>query len=362
MNFDSICDNRSWATVRCEPTLDRAGRDVAVVVARLAYAVTPGGRATVAFRPVRFGESRDGHGGLKFPADLVDEKPGTDVALVGTAFPPRGKPVDKTLAWVQAGQLRKVVTVYGPRRFVADWSGVVPGPPGTLEPTPLRFDHCWGGHEHTSAAHESDPFNPVGRGFATDPKTLVGKLAPALEPVDDLRSGQKSHRSHGCFAPIPESFEPRRRFAGTYDPEWARTRAPIRPKDFDVAHNSWAVPELRSSTPLPTDTPFEVAGIIPEGIWRFKLPLYGMEFESTLLGEKRVHPSHLDSVIIDADERVVELTFRASIVLPRKWAMLERIRAYGVGDMPAEALDTTQMKQRETTDARASSGAEGAGG
>ncbi len=362
MNFDAICENRSWATVRCEPTLDRAGRDVAVVVAKLAYAVSLGGRATVAFRPVRFEESRDGHGALKFPSELVDDKPGTDVALVGTAHPPRGKPVDKTLAWVQAGTLRKVVTVYGPRRYVADWKGVVPGPPGTLEATPLRFDHCFGGHEHAHASYESEPYNPVGRGFAVDPKTLVGKIAHALEPVDDLRSGQTSHRSHGCFAPIPESFEPRRKLAGTYDPEWARTRAPIRPKDFDVAHNAWAVPELRSSTPLPTDTPFEVAGILAEGIWRFKLPQYAMEFESTLLGETRTHASHLDSVIIDADERVVELTFRASIVLPRKWAMLEKIRAYGVGEMPAEALETTDTKRNAETDARASSGAQGAGG
>ena len=136
----------------------------------------------------------------------------------------------------------------------------------------------------------------------------------------------------------------------------------MRPKDFDVAHNSWAVPELRSSTPLPPDTPFEVAGVIPEGIWRFKLPLYGIEFASVLFGDLRKHVAHLDSILIDADERVVELTWRASIALPRKWMLLERIDAFGVGEMPQEALETTQNKKSNPTDARVPSGAEGAGG
>jgi len=381
VDLDAIIDNVSWATVRCDSMLDASGRDVAVVVAKLAFRVSPEGRAAIAFRPVRFGESTDGHGGLKFPAELVDVKSGTDVGLVGHAHPPRGKQVIQSMAWVQVGGSRKVVNVLGPRRFTADFKGaIVPGPSQLLEePVPLRFDHCWGGydsgmHEHAHGhvhgqptTWASEPFNPAGRGFiaqTTDPKSLLGKPAWVLEPVNDGRAaptkpGQIAnlvHRSHGCFAPIPEHFEPRRKLAGTYDAEWAKKRAPVRPKDFDVAHNSWAVPELRFATPITTDTPFEIAGVIPEGVWRFKLPAYGMEFESTTYGESVTHASHLDSVLIDADERVVELTFRASIPLPRKWAHLERIVARGLGRLPDEVL--TPDKANETDlDARRTAGA-----
>ncbi len=345
MDFDAICENQSWSTVRCEPTLDASGHDIVVVVAKVAYKVSILGQPTLTFRPVSFRAVYDGFGGVKSPAELVDDKPGTDVALVGTAHPPRGKPVEKAMAWVQAAELRKVVTIYGPRRYVADWSGVVPGPPGQLGETPLRFDHCYGGVDHRDPSHASEPWNPAGRGFAVDPKTLIGREAPALEPINDLRGGPAAHASHGCFAPIPETFEPRRSRAGTHDPAWARTRAPIRPRDFDVAHNSWAMPELRSSTPLAADAPFEVAGVLAEGIWRFKLPVYAMAFESTLGDETRKHPTHLDSVLIDADRRVVEQTYRTSILLPRKWGLLRRIHAYGVGDMPREVLDDEDEKR-----------------
>ncbi len=329
--------------MRAEPTLDRSGRDVCVVVAKIAYDVALNGRVTIAFRSPRFANVGDGHGGVKYPSDLVDDKPGTDIGLVGTAFPPPGKNVEKQLAWLQAGLLRKVVTIFGPRRYVATFSGVAPGSPTTLGPTPLTFDQCFGGTDHASPNHDSEPFNPRGKGFAVDLKTLVGKEAPALEPAGSFRGDATggTNKSHGCFAPIPETFEPRRGRAGTHDATWSRSRAPVRPLDFDVAHNAWAMPELRSEKPLPTETPFEVGGVLAEGIWRFKLPVYGMEFDQNILGEVRPVPTHLDSVLIDADERVVELTMpaRASI-LPRKWEMLERIVARGVGDMPKDVLDT----------------------
>lgn len=385
MDLDAICENVSWATVRADAMLDAAGRDVAVVVAKLAFNVSPEGRATIAFRPVRFGESADGFGGLKFPAERVDEKPGTDVGLVGHAHPQRGKPAIQMLAWVQVGGARKVVTVYGPRRFTADFKGaIVPGPSQLIEePVPLRFDHCYGGqewgdghghglghhhHHHANAGWQSEPFNPAGRGFVAtngDPKSLIGKPAWVLEPVNDNRAAPSkpgqlvpiAHRSHGCFAPIPEHFEPRRKLAGTFDSEWAKKRAPVRPKDFDVAHNAWAVPELRFATPLTSDAPIEVAGVIPEGVWRFKLPLYGMEFESTTFGERVVHASHLDSFLIDADERVVELTYRASIPLPRKWARLERIVARGLGRLPEEVLTPDKADETDFRARRSAAGA-----
>ncbi|MFO0616686.1 MAG: DUF2169 domain-containing protein [Polyangiaceae bacterium] len=381
MDLDSIVENVSWATVRCDAMLDPSGRDVAVVVAKLAFRVSPEGRATIAFRPVRFGESADGHGAVKFPAELVDQRPGTDVGLVGHAHPQRGKPVLQSMAWVQVGGSRKVINVFGPRRFTADFKGaVVPGPSQLIEePVPLRFDHCFGGVDHSGDAHAhaghhhhhgengwaSEPFNPAGRGFLahTDPKTLIGKPAWVLEPVNDNRAAPSkpgqlapiAHRSHGCFAPIPEHFEPRRKLAGTYDAEWAKKRAPVRPKDFDVAHNSWAQPELRFASPLTTDAPIEVAGVIPEGVWRFKLPAYGMEFESTTFGERVTHASHLDTFLIDADDRVVELVFRASIPLPRKWAMLERIVARGLGRLPDEIL-TSDASNETDLHARRSAG------
>jgi hypothetical protein len=60
-----------------------------------------------------------------------------------------------------------------------------------------------------------------------------------------------------------------------------------------------------------------------------------------MIGDERPRElsTHLDTVLVDADERVVELVYRASFVLPRKWELVERIVSRGVGTMPAEVLE-----------------------
>lgn len=356
VDFDQRCTNESWATVRAEAMLDRHGHDVVVVVAKVAYTIAASGRVRIAFRPVRWADVPDGHGGVRFPGELVDDKPGTDVVLLGTLQPPRGKSVERMLAWVSVGPLRKVIAVHGARRLVPDWRGVVPGPAAPLEPTPLRWDLCFGGRDLSGEHVVEEPHNPVGRGFAVDPLTLSGHEAHRLEPVADPSTGKVPHPSHGCFAPIPPSWEPRRSLAGTHDADWAKNRAPVRPKDFHVRHNGCAVPELHASEPLEPDTPFEVGGLLPEGVWRFRLPKYDVEMASVTAGQRVEHRTHLDTVIIDADEQTVELVWRAAIRLPRKWEHLERIHVRGRGTMPEEVLESGRATTGAAIEASASGG------
>lgn len=339
MDLNARIKNESWGTVRCEPVLDRHGRDVAVVIAKVAYAISPAGRVTLTFRPVRAGDTPDGFGGVLYPDDVVEEKPGTDVLLVGSAHPPRGKTVDRQLAWLVVGPIRKVVQVFGKRRYVKDLGGILIGPPAALGETPLRWDQCFGGRELSGGELKEEPFNPLGRGVALDPKTLVGTEAPCLEPVADPSTGRTPHASHACFAPIPTDFEPRRRLAGTHDEAWVKHRAPVRPKDFDLRHHTSAIPELHADKPLSPDEPFEIGGVIPEGLWKFQLPSYAFSFRAKVLGEERELPTHLDTILVDADRRVVELTWRAQLVLPKKWEHAELFSVRGEGTMPSAVLE-----------------------
>lgn len=118
---------------------------------------------------------------LRYPSDSVPEKPGTDVLLLGTAQPPAGAEVsarDVTLRLERRPQpLEKTVTVYGPRIYYRALTGVVPGPPAALGPTPLVYELAYGGCDGPF----SEPRNPAGMGFARDPSSLVGQRAPQLE-------------------------------------------------------------------------------------------------------------------------------------------------------------------------------------
>ncbi|UQA63170.1 DUF2169 family type VI secretion system accessory protein [Polyangium aurulentum] len=337
MDFDSLCENVSWTNPGCDTSMDARGRDVLIVVAKLAYRVSPEGAPRHIVVPVRRMEQGDEGGGLRFPNDLeADEKPGTDVGLVGTAHPAaRGGDQRTAYIWLSVGGLRKVVLAHGPRTYTKTWRGVVPSDPAPLTgPVPLRYDAAFGGVDPLTRA--SEPRNPIGRGFSSDPARLVGLPAPQLEPVAE--GAAEPHPAHGAFAPIPGHWEPRRSFAGTYDAAWARSRAPVRPRDFQSRFHNWAVPGLWSATPLLGDEPFEVGGVLPEGVWRFRLPRYAVTFESVVEGRRSAHSTHLDSILIDADTRVVELTWRASFVLPKKWEKVERILVQGVGELPEEVI------------------------
>jgi hypothetical protein len=357
VDLNRRCDAECWATVRVESTFDRHGNDVAVVVAKMAYAVSPQGKVTVDFRPVRWSDVLSSRGGIKYPGDLCDEKPGTDVALIGTAHPPRGKSVDRFYVGLTVSNdttvlLRKTVQVFGKRTYLSDKRGVVPGPSAIAGPTPLVYALCWGGRTESTdpALFAEEPQNPFGRGFAREPSTLVGTDAHVLEPVTE--PSVTVHPSHGCFAPVPADVEPRRTLAGTYDAEWARKRAPIKPRDFDPLHNAWATPGLHASKPLFGTETFEISGVLPEGPWRFTLPDYAPLFESRSIGPGWTrHTTHLDGVLIDADARVAELTWRAAIPLPKPWELLSRIRVWSEKPLPRDLTDSSAATARTSQSA-----------
>jgi hypothetical protein len=337
VDFDALIENVSWASVGGDTMLDRDGRDVGVVVAKVAYRVAFQGDVRLILAPIRRGEVRDEAGGVWFPDDLAaDEKPGTDIGLVGTAAPPpRASGRTQSYAWLSVGHLRKVISIFGPRTYTKGWRGVAPSDPAPLvEPVPLRFDQCFGGIDPVTGA--SEPHNPLGIGFSSNPAGIIGKPAPPLEPAPT--DGPAPHPSHAAFAPIPAQWEPRRSLIGTHDEAWTKKRAPLRPKDFNPRHHNWSVPGLHNAIPFVGDEPIEVGGVLPEGVWKIQLPTYAVRFESVIAGETASLETHLDSLHIDADTRVVELCWRASVRLPRKWELVDRIRVLGVGKLSEDVI------------------------
>ena len=338
MDFDSRLDNRSYATTRSHLLTDRNGFDVCTVISKVAFRLSADGRARLGFRPVRISPVGE-QGSLRFPTDLVDEKVGTDIGLVGTAHPALTREVkekNKAFAWVQVGKIRKVIQISGPCVYKNSLTGITTSDVGAIGPTPLRYDRAYGGLDNEG---NLCPENHAGKGYGKDKIFHVGHPAPQLEPVyDPLRPEEKAHPAHGVFAPVWENWEPRRGRMGTCDSAWAEERSPVRALDFQTMHNSWATPGLHSTTPLVGDEPIEVGGVLAEGLWRFKLPVYPILFESVMDDKTLSHPTHLDGLLIDADERVVELTYRASILLPMKWERLQEIRSLGPVALAPEML------------------------
>ena len=121
MNPHRVVRNNTPLGIAAVPTADRHGRDVLLGVAKAVYEVAADGSARLAAAPeLRARDEMVNPGkpsSIRYPSDIGDEKPGTDVLLVGTAHPPRGRRVttiDVALrVEARGGTLRKVVRVHG---------------------------------------------------------------------------------------------------------------------------------------------------------------------------------------------------------------------------------------------------------
>jgi hypothetical protein len=309
------------------------GRAVFVTIARLTYSVDVEGKVRLAREPspIRFCDILDGrlvrHADgtlapsttLRFPSDDFDYKPGTDVLLVATAHPPDGAGATLAEVSLRVGSIHRRLRVWGPRVHYDSTLGIVPGPPAQLSPTPLVYELAHGG---TDPAHpdEMDLENPIGCSRARDRRMLIGRPAPSIEdPAEPLRPAG--------VAPIAPSWSPRRERFGTLDETWRRERAPHLPHDFDPRHRSSAPEGQWSEQPLPPDVPIELVGVTPEPRWSFRLPRYGLSFATASSRGERELSTHLDTLLIDADARRVEVTFRSSVTLDRNAP--ERVIVYG---------------------------------
>lgn len=345
MDTHRVCDNRTPMAVHCLPMDDRHGREVLVVIARMTFAVSAEGVVSIARppSPVRLAAERtstSAHASLRFPSDLVEEKPGTDVLLVGTAHPSAPEMTRQQVSLrVEAahGRVHKTLDVHGPRVWQAGLFGLAPGPAAHLSPTPLVYELAYGGIDTTDPARPLfEPRNPSGTGFHERRAGLVGRPAPVIEdPRAPLGS---AHPAPAGFGPIAPHVSPRAERKGTLDDAWRRERAPLRPLDFDPLHNCAAPPDQWLAVPLLGDEPVEVLGATPGGAWRFRLPRYGPVFRASVRGQESLCETHLDTYLIDADRHRVELTFRTRIPLPRKTEQLERVLITGSARLPDAML------------------------
>ena len=363
MRFDKILHNKTYATVHAEPMIDRHGADILSVVAKLTLSFDRAGQLGLSARPVRLYDVPDGSGGIRYPSDLAAEKVGTDIALVGSLIPPEKPPQNQVLAWLRVGSLGKAAHVFGPRVFMSGLQAAAPGPAAALTRTPLTHSLAYGGVDpdsetwlstRTAPSHAQpfshEPHNPVGRGHATSPGKLVGRPAPQIEPAPlpdvypppDVRSA--GARAQAAFAPVPPQWEPRRSRTGTEDERWRRTRAPVTPEDWDPRSESWAPWGLWSETPLTGTEPVEIGGLRPGAPIRFLLPGFTPVFQSIERGLLRDHPTHLDSVLFDLDDGLVEIGFRTAIVLPTKWARVERVAVLPQRPLSREIVDRPQPR------------------
>ncbi len=134
------------------------------------------------------------------------------------------------------------------------------------------------------------------------------------------------------FGPVGRSWAPRSTYAGTYDQRWLDDVYPFLPADFDDRYHQSA-PEDQQ-IPFPDGGEDVVLGHLsdqPE--LRFKLPKLRVPIEVSTVDDQREEiMMRMDTIVIEPDERLVQITWRADRPLRRNLLEVAKIC---VGRMPA---------------------------
>jgi hypothetical protein len=301
---------------------DEDGRPLLLLVVKATYTIGASGlRLADEQVPVNWiGEpwGKPGESSDKYEPEGAFFKPATDVALIGHAYPAQ-KGATEALVALQVGPLKKAVRVLGERIWFKSLGRVAATKPLPFDKLPLTWERAFGGWDKTDPARPTfEPRNPVGTGFRASPRHFEeGLKLPNLEdPAEPLRDFGQKVTPVGIGFTSPH-WQPRARYAGTYDETWNKTRKPLLPRDFDKRFFNAAAPGLIAPGYLKGDEAVIIAGASPRGQLSFLLPRQAAPAITVELagGEDTKPAMNLDTVIFDTDVEQVLLLWRGHVLL-----------------------------------------------
>ncbi len=325
------------ATIAVLP--DRQGIDTVYVIVKGTCSLRPRMAIAEAQAPIVMADEYWGEPdatSLRSASEMHIGKPGTDVLLSGRAWAPDARPVRESLVTLAVAERRKSIRVIGDRLWRDN------GAPGEAEPfasMPLVWERAFGGVDRQRDKVLAEERNPVGVGFkgARTAAQMAGHRLPNLEDAGSARLERLGQTiPPACFAPVAPAWLPRRAFAGTYDAEWQRKRAPYLPSDFDSRFFQCAAPEMTFDRYLQGAEPISVEGATADGPLQFAVPYVRLAIEATVAGAVQRPVANLETILVEPDANRVALTWRAALPCDRQVLKVEKIAiAFAAADAGA---------------------------
>lgn len=267
---------------------------------------------------------------LRIAGEFSLPKPATDILLVGNAFAPREN-IRVAEASLKVGSLSKTLRLYGNRRWERTSMGWEATSPEIWERMPLHWELAFGGvvPPVDDKPPEFEARNPAGRGMnGRQEREWEGRLLPNIEDPGQLMRHPADRPMPACFAPVAPAWSPRREFAGTYDEVWQKNRAPYLPKDFDPRFFQVATADLIAPGYINGGEPVEVLGCSVDGPLRFQLPLCTLRILFNFDGNQIPETPKLETVLIEPDQKRVQLLWRAGIKVDKHLLKLKEVAVY----------------------------------
>jgi hypothetical protein len=346
-------------TMGMEPT----GRELLVVVVKGTFRIPAQSgeplrlheeQAPLVMSDVFFGEP-----GLSAPSyemDYAPRKHRCDVLLNATAYAPEGRPVTRVTVGARVGSWSKSFDVVGDRVWEAGLGGIGASATTPFVQMPISYDRAFGGTDNKSdnpADHDAYMLNPVGRGFHKQLKSewVDGSPLPNTEETDHAVSWVDGKYRPMSFGVIGRHWEPRYKYAGTYDQHWLDHVFPFLPADFDEQYYQAAPPDQQMSKPMGEQL-VTLLNLTPDGRREFLLPHFDAPmYVFPKRGDREEITAHSDTVVIEPDLERVTITWRVARPLRKKMLEIAQVVVGKPGSQWWQAREDASLPLPETTEA-----------
>lgn len=308
--------------------LEPSGRELLVIVIKGTFRLPRNGEEVRLHEeqlPLIMTDTFTGAPGFSAPyweVDFAPRKHRCDVLLQGSAYAPQGRPATRVPVGLRIGNWKKSFAVVGDRRWQAGAGSASASAPELFSVKGVGYDVAFGGtdvYHKDLAKHAAFMRNPVGRGFHRHMKNewLDGSPLPNTEELNRPVSEPDGDYAPMAFGPLGRGWEPRYRYAGTYDQHWLDEHFPFLPPDFDEQYYQAAPTDQQLAIP---NRGLEVAlvNLTADGSRTFMLPY----FEAPVhVFPKKGGPedlkANLDTIVFEPDQERLTMTWRLARPLKR---------------------------------------------
>lgn len=328
---------------------DKDGRDHCVVVVKGTFNVCKDGKVTLADEqlPLVYADKHYGDPGntsIQYECDFVPFKPRADLIVNGFVFSPNESPVRELLAGFQVGSVRKIIKIFGNRYWDSGLAGLKPSDPERFIKMPLKYEHAYGGADQSDDDPKNWGFelrNLVGVGFYMGKGigSVVGKSLPNLENSNHLINTWSDRPAPASFGGLARGWQPRIKFAGTYDQQWLDRRFPFLPEDFDQQYFQSAPADQQFSY-FRGGEELRFANMTPEGSLSFTMPQLEIPITYRFRDRSITMEPNIDTVIVEPDQYRFVAVWRTSVPLGRK---IHALREITVGRPPKSAAPARML-------------------
>lgn len=276
---------------------------------------------------------------VQSPSDVSLEKPATDVVVIGSAWAPHEIPAWQCDASVSVASVTRSVRVFGDRVWESGATGATASWVAPFIRMPLVWERAFGGSDIGDKGPTADWRNPVGVGFRAKGSAtpISGSPIANIEDPGALISSAMQTPAPAGFGPVPAHWLPRRNYAGTYDEQWERNRAPYLPDDFDPRFCQIAPLGLVMPGILRGGEAVELRGVTPAGLTRFALPKISIEAQYHLPNKTETRPALMDTVILQPDDGRLVLVWRAALPCDKQALKVREVEITAFGDVAVAA-------------------------